>query len=1011
MARRLVAPLSIAARRIAARPGSVLLTGFGIALATAALTTLLVGQVVVEDRAVADSIGRLPVDQRLIAVNWVGTGTSEWAALDREARAALASLEVGEPVRSVAFRSKQFGTEVLRLAAVDDARLLGVRSGRLPSDCGRDRCELVALDAPSSPVQTPGLRVVGSATSAAGAPLYPLVGSTTTAERVFVGIGIDGIARRPEVDGLFRTLTWAVPLEEGELDSETVADLPLRVAEIETALRRGSPEFAVLAPLEDLAAARDRATRASRRQLLVGGQCIVVFLAFAVLAASQLRRSARETRFRLRRLRALRWQIALETIGHAVLVALPAVIVGFAAGLLAGGVVAAAAGRPGGETVERALATSGLAWSVVLLAVGAVAALVVTVQAATLEIRGRGITSVDVAAGAVLAAIAAVIVFGETEAESLREEGATGAALLLLPVLVALAGALLAVRALPVVLRLIERAVTTAGVSVRLALLSLVRNPGAAALAVACLTVTLGMAVFALTYRSTLAANQRDAAAYVAPLDYVVSHDPTRGRFVGRTSDLAPRYGSEAMGVIRRDGEAPTLNRSGELTVLGLPPAAFERIRWRDDYSSRSPEELGRAIAYRDGGLQGIPIPQEAIELVLPRSVRGDPIRISAQVRRPDGGFAVLDLMGATGSRVVRARIPSPVRGGTLVGLTLAFPPIAEFTAAHRATGTRAAPDVFLRGTLTVGQPRVRTPGGNQELPVDYGEWVSSEGEAAGGSGDRLRLRYFLSQERTFRIRPRQPTDGRPVPVVASASIAAAAGSESVLPVRIGGALVDVEIVATAKRFPTLSGDFLVADREAVATAANAAVPGVAVADEVWLSGEPGEEAALRDSAPFPVRVVSRAAVEENLRADPVSRAASIALLAATLVAACLALVGLLLALAVDARDDAAELFDLESLGFAPGRLARHLWLRSAIVLAAGIAAGLVIGALASLLITDVVAVTANATTAEPPLVPAVPWSALAAGLVTFAVLSLGSAALLARRPFRAPAPSRPEAA
>ncbi|MDF2695704.1 MAG: hypothetical protein K0S65_4087, partial [Labilithrix sp.] len=51
MTRRLVAPLAVAARRIAARPGSVLLTGLGIALASAALTTLLVGQVVVEDRA------------------------------------------------------------------------------------------------------------------------------------------------------------------------------------------------------------------------------------------------------------------------------------------------------------------------------------------------------------------------------------------------------------------------------------------------------------------------------------------------------------------------------------------------------------------------------------------------------------------------------------------------------------------------------------------------------------------------------------------------------------------------------------------------------------------------------------------------------------------------------------------------------------------------------------------------------------------------------------------------
>jgi hypothetical protein len=343
--------------------------------------------------------------------------------------------------------------------------------------------------------------------------------------------------------------------------------------------------------------------------------------------------------------------------------------------------------------------------------------------------------------------------------------------------------------------------------------------------------------------------------------------------------------------------------------------------------------------------------------------------------------------------------------------LTLGFPPGEEFTAAHRATGSRGAPDVLLQGTVTLERPRVRTPGGDRPAPIDFGEWVSSEGASVGGTGARVRLRYLLTQERTFRIRPRQPTDGRPIPVVASTPIAEAAGSADVLPVRIGGAEVEVQIVATARRFPTLSGDFLVADRQALATAGNASVPGAAVADEVWLSGDPGEEIALRARAPFPVRVVSRAAVLDDLRADPVSRAASIALLGATLVAACLALVGLLLALAVDSRDDAAELFDLESLGFEPARLARHLWLRSAAVLVAGIAAGLVTGALASLLITDVVAVTANATPAEPPLVTIVPWQLLMVGVLAFTLLALSLAAFLARRPFMAAAPARPEAA
>ena len=104
MTRRLVAPLAVAARRIAARPGSVLLTGFGIALAAAALTALLVSQVVVEDRAVSDEIGRLPADERMLSVSWVGIGTTGWAGLDREAQNGLQALGVGEPLRAVGFR-------------------------------------------------------------------------------------------------------------------------------------------------------------------------------------------------------------------------------------------------------------------------------------------------------------------------------------------------------------------------------------------------------------------------------------------------------------------------------------------------------------------------------------------------------------------------------------------------------------------------------------------------------------------------------------------------------------------------------------------------------------------------------------------------------------------------------------------------------------------------------------------------------------------------------------------
>ena len=304
-----------------------------------------------------------------------------------------------------------------------------------------------------------------------------------------------------------------------------------------------------------------------------------------------------------------------------------------------------------------------------------------------------------------------------------------------------------------------------------------------------------------------------------------------------------------------------------------------------------------------------------------------------------------------------------------------------------------------------------RGAGARRTRPAAYSQGVSGDGAGGGGATTALSVRYLISRERDFRVRPRQVTDGRPVPVIASESIASAAGGASVLPLDVGDADLDVAVAATAARFPTVHGDFVIADRDVLETALNAAAPGVAVADEVWLDGPPGRDSELRDAAPVPVSVVSRSALEDRLRADPVSRASSLALVAGALVALALALAGILLAVALDLRDEAAELFELEALGVGPAGLARHVWLRTAAVVAVGLVGGLVTGAAIALLVTDVVAVTANATSAEPPLRLAVSWPALLGGLLLFVVVTLGSAALLARSAFRAPAPQRAELA
>jgi len=96
-------------------------------------------------------------------------------------------------------------------------------------------------------------------------------------------------------------------------------------------------------------------------------------------------------------------------------------------------------------------------------------------------------------------------------------------------------------------------------------------------------------------------------------------------------------------------------------------------------------------------------------------------------------------------------------------------------------------------------------------------------------------LRYALDGSTNGLFRPLQPTDGKSVPVVASAGLAALAGPDGILHMTVEGAdALTVRIAAIAHRFPTAGGEFVVADEGELATALNADDPGAATPAEVY---------------------------------------------------------------------------------------------------------------------------------------------------------------------------------
>jgi hypothetical protein len=201
-------------------------------------------------------------------------------------------------------------------------------------------------------------------------------------------------------------------------------------------------------------------------------------------------------------------------------------------------------------------------------------------------------------------------------------------------------------------------------------------------------------------------------------------------------------------------------------------------------------------------------------------------------------------------------------------------------------------------------------------------------------------------------------------------------------------------------------GDAVVADRQTAATMIDTRSPGLGTTDELWLDVPAAREAAtaaLLSRPPFTALTVSsRAATAATLKADPLARGALLTLAGTAAVALALALVGLLLAVVGDVRDDRGELFDLEAQGAAPATIRAHLRLRAVLVGSFGIVGGIALGAILSALVISLVAVTANAAAPEPPLqlvldlpllaVAAAAYVVVAAILVGFATRTRGTA-------------------
>lgn len=993
---------SLAAHRLRRRASAALLLVGAVAAATGVGGTIAALGGSAADEGIARALAALPPPERALRVTGYAPSSEGAAALDASARASLGGARsiAGESMAGTILRRVRDPRAPydLQLVAVDDAqRWLSLASGSVPRPCDGTSCEAVLLSRRDAPPDLPAtlhigsleVRLVGRATLSSEIPLGSLdergpelppadpYSQTTDAPPAL--LLVDGVAAAARAEGsaaVGRTYLWTAPLDTAVVHPWTVANVRSTIDAARASLAAAAPSLSLAAPTETIDDVLARASANGARLLLVGSLAAAILVAFAAYAALLGRRDLQHELERLAAMGAGRRAAVLLVALESGVPTLAGGALGWLAALAAAAVVAPGAG---GDRTAVAVHVLAAPPTLGLLALIVGAALV----AAVLGLVGRAGRG---ALGGLLPGLAVAGVLVAWRASDGFDVGSLASGVeapfvALLPALVGLAVASVALVVMPHILRRAARAGRRAPLPVRLALLSVARDATRPAATVTLLAFGLGGLIFAVADAATLDRGISDQMGFRTAMDLRVVE---AGTDLTLDATVVPfdRYRSLGPGV----HAWPTLHleamAGGSIatSVLGLPPDAVAGLRgWRSDDAADSPIALARAIEVPGPfAVPGHRLPPGEAKLVLPVTASGDWVDLSAVIET-DAGDAVRVYLGTAirGSQTLTAGLPARAIGGRIVAIV-----VAE----GRLIAGQDHPAKLGRATL-------RLPSLDDFLPARPLE-VQVSGL------DKAVLRAPL------------PTDGLALPAIVSPDLAALAATtpDRTLSLTIGdGPLVRIRVAGVAARFPTIADEgrgFAVVALDPLLTALDGASPGAGHPDEAWIRVDPPATvsstiAALRSPTFRSPAIVDRAALEAAAREDPFATSISAAFAAAGLAGMLLAALGLLLGAAADLRDEAGELRDLEAQGLGPTALRRQVAVRAAVLGAAGVAAGLLVGLVLSAWVTSSIAVSANVGRPVPPLALVVPWERVALAVVVPLVGTAAIGWLLSRWSFR----------
>lgn len=571
--------------------------------------------------------------------------------------------------------------------------------------------------------------------------------------------------------------------------------------------------------------------------------------------------------------------------------------------------------------------------------------------------------------------------------------------LVLAPAIGLLAGAVIALRGIPGLARLAERAAARGrGLLGILSTMQLARRSARPARAALLLTLAIAVGVFAATFGRSWQRSQADQADHLAGGDLRVivaagTQDP------GTAAALTATAGVRQVTPVAREPVRLAPTETVDALLLDAATAS-EVVRLRADLADGRLAALLAPLVEQRPALATVELPAAAATLALDlrtavsSSLRtSEPLAATAVVRDERGVLHRLPSLElqASGSQRLEFALPGEA-ALALVAVEIRVP--------YRQVATGGAVELTGLGVQEAGrwsalpwQPerwrvrRLAQP--DVDVPARAGQGLAFD-VATSALPFGARTELYAATPGATRMPPALPV------------LAAAGFPVTDAAVELAGATLALTPVGTLRGFPTMQGEgIVVADLPSVAAAAYASAGRIVEPTEWWLAADDGTAAAITAATPG-AEVVDGSVLAGRLRADPLSVGIAGALTLGFMAGAVLAALGFAVHAAISVEARRTEFAVLQSLGVSRRQQTLSLLAENAALILFSLLSGTLLGLAVARLALPSVIVTADGSQPLPGVLVDVPLATVATleivmlvMLVTVVAVQAGAAARL----------------